>query len=200
MVIPLQEHTWEQSMNIVAGFSCARAVSQRLEVSYGTVWKVRERWCIVIHTTSATTASCLSPTGKPKWPFALNFLARTEVDESFGDSRSCAPTRHIFAPVKQWTRLVFAFGTRQTHVFHQIPLHSLAWRGFIETFMLGPLFFKETKLNGPDTCSMTAQTYQPMLHTFVVPQLQQQQCLEPSTFMQDGVHPHIACCVQQFLQ
>lgn len=39
-----------------------------------------------------------------------------------------------------------------------------------------------------------------MLHTFVIPWLQQRQYLESTTFMKDTAPPHIGCCVQQFLQ
>ena len=39
-----------------------------------------------------------------------------------------------------------------------------------------------------------------MLENFVIPQIQQHQCLDSITFMQDGAPPHIGLCVQQFLR
>ena len=39
-----------------------------------------------------------------------------------------------------------------------------------------------------------------MLENFVIPEIQQRQCLDSITFMQNGVPPHIGFCVQQFLR
>ena len=37
-----------------------------------------------------------------------------------------------------------------------------------------------------------------MVGNFVIPQIQQRQCLDSITFMQNGGSPHIEFCVQQF--
>ncbi|GBO41116.1 hypothetical protein AVEN_203840-1 [Araneus ventricosus] len=39
-----------------------------------------------------------------------------------------------------------------------------------------------------------------MLKNLVVSQMQQQQCLDSITFMQNGAPPHIGLCVQQFFR
>ena len=39
-----------------------------------------------------------------------------------------------------------------------------------------------------------------MLTSFVIPQLQQKQCLDQTIFMQDGAPPHIGVKVQQLLR
>ncbi|GBO34169.1 hypothetical protein AVEN_178929-1 [Araneus ventricosus] len=45
-----------------------------------------------------------------------------------------------------------------------------------------------------------AKRYKNLLENFVVPQMQQQQCLGSITFMQDGAPTHIGLCIQQILR
>lgn len=76
----------------------------------------------------------------------------------------------------------------------------MVWCGFTASFILGPYFFGELRPSEPVTCSVIAQRYLHMLQTFVVPQLQQRQCLTEMVFMQDGAPSHSGRAVQQFLR
>lgn len=66
--------------------------------------------------------------------------------------------------------------------------------------IIGPFFYENITPTGPVTCSVTGEKYRHMLNSFVIPALQQRQCLEEITFMQDGAPPHIALQVQRLLR
>ncbi|GBM98902.1 hypothetical protein AVEN_201016-1 [Araneus ventricosus] len=125
--------------------------------------------------------------------FALTFLARVEVDASWLWQILCSDEAHFHLSGKVNTQNCRIRNTEN------LLLHSpkvTVWCGFTATFILGPFFFEEATRNGPVTCTVTAKRFKNMLENFVVPQLQQQQCLDSSTFMQDGEPPHIGLCVQ----
>ena len=46
--------------------------------------------------------------------------------------------------------------------------------------------------------TVTARKYQNILENFIIPQIQQCQCLDSVTFIQDGALPHIELFVEQF--
>lgn len=48
------------------------------------------------------------------------------------------------------------------------------------------------------TCTVRAYKYKRDFETLVVPHLQQRQCFDTGTFIQDGTPPYIGVCVQQF--
>ena len=90
-----------------------------------------------------------------------------------------------------------------SHAFQEIPIHllkdSVFWK-FTAIFILGPYFFKKTTHSNPVTYSVTAWRYQNILENFNVPQMQQCQCLDSITVIQDGSSQHIGLYVQQFLR
>ena len=86
---------------------------------------------------------------------------------------------------------------------HEIPLNSpkiTVWCGFTAEFIIGPFFFETITPTGPETCTINAERYHEMLQTFVIPQLQQRNCLQQTIFMQDGAPPHISNKVKQLLR
>ncbi|GBM88029.1 hypothetical protein AVEN_27773-1 [Araneus ventricosus] len=79
--------------------------------------------------------------------------------------------------------------------FHTIPLHSptiTVCCGFISQF------FEENDDSSHVKCSVTALRYRDMLGSFVLPQLQQRQCLTSNMFIQDGAPPNSGQCDQRF--
>ncbi|GBO04915.1 hypothetical protein AVEN_80951-1 [Araneus ventricosus] len=89
------------------------------------------------------------------------------------------------------------------HAIQEQPLHpdkDTVWCGFTAIFIIGPYSFEEITANGIQTCSVTGQRYRDMLKDFVIPQLQQRECLQDIIFMQDGATPHIDRRVKQLLR
>ncbi|KFM73750.1 hypothetical protein X975_08779, partial [Stegodyphus mimosarum] len=72
--------------------------------------------------------------------------------------------------------------------------------GFIAEFIVSPFFYENITPTGPETSSVTGGKYRHMLNSFVIPALQQRQCLREMIFMQDGAPPHVAVRVQQMLR
>ena len=98
---------------------------------------------------------------------------------------------------------VTIWATEAPHAVHELQLHSpkvTVWCGFTAEFIIGPFFFETITPTGPKTCTVNAVRYRDMLTGFVIPQLQQRQCLDQIIFMRDGAPPHIALTVQQLLK
>ena len=135
--------------------------------------------------------------------FALTFLARVEVDASWPWQILWSDEAHFHLCGTVNTHNCRIWDTENPRTLQEIPLHSpkvTVWCGFTSTFIIGPFFFEENTRNGPVTCTVTAERYRNMLENFVIPKIQQRQCLDSITFMQDGAPPHIGLRVQQFLR
>ncbi|KFM67194.1 hypothetical protein X975_24756, partial [Stegodyphus mimosarum] len=90
---------------------------------------------------------------------------------------------------------------KSPHASQQFPyIHQPVWCGFTAEFIVGPFFYENITPTGPETCSVTGEKYRHMLNSFVIPALQQRQCLGEIIFMQDGAPPHVAVRVQQMLR
>ena len=61
------------------------------------------------------------------------------------------------------------------------------------------IFFETDTLTGPETCTVNVQRHHKMLNMFVIPQMQQRNCLHQTTFMQDGALLQIGVKVKQLL-
>lgn len=193
----------EQSMDNVVGCSSARAVSRHLGVPYSTVWNVLRKMVHCFPYKIRPNQQLLATDREMRLTFALTFLARVEVDASWPWQIMWSDEAHFHLSGTVNTHNCRIWDTTNPRTFQEIPLHSpkvTVWCGFTATFILGPFFFEEVTPNGLQTCTVTANRYKRMLETFVVPHLQQRQCLDTITFMQDGAPPHIGLPVQQFLR
>ena len=93
--------------------------------------------------------------------------------------------------------------SEQPHAVQEIPFYPqrlTVWCGFTADFIIRPYFFEIITQARPQTCSVNAERYHDMLSRFVIPQLQQRQCLDKIIFMQDGAPPHFGKSVQQLLR
>lgn len=63
------------------------------------------------------------------------------------------------------------------------------WRGFTAAFIIGPYFFEEVGPDGPAAYTVTGRRYESLLYNHIIPTLQQRQCVDSVTFMQDGTLP-----------
>lgn len=193
----------EQSLTNNRGTSSARAVSRQLDVSYGTVWKILRKIVHFFPYKISHNQQLLGTDPERRLSFALTFIARMEVDDFWPWNILWSDEAHFYLNGTVNTHNCRIWAMENPRAFHTIPLHSpkvTVWCGFTSQFIIGPFFFEENTDNGPVTCSVTALRYHHMLNSFVVPQLQQRQCLESTTFMQDGAPPHIGLCVQRILR
>jgi hypothetical protein len=204
--IPIQEEIAtaivESSGTPEAGPS-ARGVARQLDIPYATVRKVLRK-IIQFYPYKISRHQQLIPGDSQKRvDFALMFLARMDVDDAFPWKILWGDEAHFYMNGTVNTQNCRIWASEPPNVIHEIPLHSpnlTVWCGFTARFILGPYFFEELRPSGPVTCSVTAKRYLHMLETFVVPQLQQRQCLTETVFMQDGAPPHIGRAVQQLLR
>lgn len=193
----------EQSLTNDHGISSARSVSRQLGMSYSTVWKILRKIVKFYPYKISHNQTLLDTDIDRRLSFALTFLARVEVDDSWPWNILWSDEAHFYLNGDVNNQNCRIWAMEYPRAFHTIPLHSpkvTVWCGFTSQFILGPFFFEENQANGPVTCSVTALRYRDMLNNFVLPQLQQRQCLTTITFMQDGAPPHNGLCVQRFLR
>ncbi|GBM87705.1 hypothetical protein AVEN_57222-1 [Araneus ventricosus] len=190
-------------MDDVVGCSSARAVSRHLSVPYSTVRNILRKTVHFFPYKISHNQQLLTIDRVTRLIFALKCLARIDVDASWSWQILWRDEAHFDLSGTVNTHKFRIWDTENNRTFQEIPLKSLkvtVWCGFTATFILGTFFFKEATRNGFVTCTMMAKRYKNILENFVVPQIQQQQCLDSITFMPDGVPPHIGLCVQHFLR
>ena len=103
--------------------------------------------------------------------FLLKFLDRFDVASECLLDRCRALSFGRFGKYLQLLNL----GNRKSCSILQVPLQSpkiMVWRGFTESFILGPYFFKELRARDPVTHSITGQQYILLLENNIVPYLQ----------------------------
>jgi hypothetical protein len=73
----------------------------------------------------------------------------------------------------------------------QFPMKVMVWAGFSAKVKIGPYFFES---------SVTADSYQEMLKSYVIPILKRYRKFSTTVFQQDGATPHTACSTKNFLR
>ena len=135
--------------------------------------------------------------------FSLEFLARIKVDKN-GHVKILWTDESYFHLTGYVNTQNFWIWARENPLETQpVPLHPAKvtmWCRFTASFIMGPIFFKETGGVDPITFTFTFQLYKCLLHNHVIPALQQLGCVARIIFMQDGVPPHIANPVKQLLK
>lgn len=193
----------ERNQTSTAGNSSTRGVARQLDVSASTVWKVLRK-ILRFYPYKISLLHELKPTDYDlRLTFALTFLARVQVDEAWPWKILWSDEAHFYLNGTVNTQNSRIWASEQPHAVEEIPLHPqklTVWCGFTADFIIGPYFFEIITQAGPQTCSVNTQRYHDMLSSFVIPQLQQRQCLDKIIFMQDGAPPHIGKSVQQLLR
>lgn len=193
----------ESSHGAVAGSSSARGVARQLEMTPSTVWKVLRK-VLKFYPYKISRLQELKPNDTAtRLTFALTFLARMEVDDTWPWKILWGDEAHFYLNGDVNTQNCRIWASEHPQEIVQIPLHSpklTIWCGFTADFIIGPFFFENITRTGPQTCTVTAERYRDMLTSFVIPQLQQRQCLDETIFMQDGAPPHIGLAVRNVLR
>lgn len=185
------------------GSSSARAISRELDMPVTTVWRVMRNILKFYPYKIAHTQQLLSGDNEVRKTFALMFIARMTVDDEWPWQILWSDEAHFHLNGAVNTRNSRIWSDTNPHVHQQIPLHApkvTVWCGFTSSFFIGPYFFEENTSSGPKTCSVNGCRYAFMLQNFVIPSLQQRNCLDTAIFMQDGAPPHIALPVQALLR
>lgn len=181
----------------------ARAIARQTDMPYATVWKIlRKTLHFYPYKISRVQALHITDPDK-RLTFALTFLARMEIDNDWPWNILWGDEAHFYLNGSVNTQNCRIWACERPTVIQEVPLHSpkvTVWCGFTATFILGPYFFEHITRTGPMTCTVTGEKYGQMLQTFVIPQLQQRQCLDSIIFMQDGARPHIHRSVQRLLR
>ncbi|KMQ82897.1 transposable element tc3 transposase [Lasius niger] len=186
-----------------AGISSARGMSRMLDMPISTVRKVL-RNILRCYPYKITHVQQLLPADlKSRESFALQFLARMEVDKEWPWNILWSDEAHFHLHGSVNTQNCRIWATENPFHLHSLPLHSekvTVWCGITATFIVGPFFFEEITPAGPVTCTVTGKRYEALLRNHVLPALQQRQCVDRTIFMQDGAPPHIATSVKQLLR
>lgn len=136
--------------------------------------------------------------------FAQDFLTRVAIDDDWLDTILWTDEAHFTLTGQVNSRNCVIWANENPHAFVQTPLHDqkvTVWCGVTSHCMLGPYFFDEIGNDGEaHTVTVNGNRYLQMLQEFVVPQLQQRNLLDETTFMQDGAPPHTPRLVKIFLQ
>ena len=159
----------------------ARAVSHELGVPWSTVrkilccilqwypYKIQIVWQLKPH----NLQQCLD--------FALQFLARMEVDDMWSENILWTDEAHFTQEGAVNTQNCRICGSAKLLVMHQQPLHSAymtMWCWFTSTFILDPFFSGSNTPRGPVRCTVTSASYENILMQRVIPALKERNCVE----------------------
>ena len=191
----------DQATANTQGNSSARSISKQTDIPFSTVQKILRK-IIKFYPYKITSNQQLLPGDRnTRLEFALRFLARLEVDDDWPWRILWSDEAHFHLHGDINTHNCRIWADANSHVVHQIPLHSpkvTVWCGFTASFINGPYFYKVGR-NGLTTCSVNSDRYANMLENFVIPELQQRNCIYSTHFMQDGAPPHIGRRVKDVL-
>lgn len=193
----------EEGSSSGVGSCSARGIARTLGMSVSTVHKVLRK-IMRCYPYKITHVQELLAADLPKREkFALQFLARMEVDIAWPYNILWTDEAHFHLQNAVNTQNCRIWATENPNISQPLPLHSpkvTVWCGFTAEFVVGPYFFEEVTPAGPVTCTVNSNRYKFLLSSYVIPALQQRQCLDSTVFMQDGATPHIATQVKDLLQ
>lgn len=193
----------DQAIANKQGTSSARAISRQTDIPFSTVQKILRK-ILKFYPYKITHIQELLPGDtNTRFEFALRFLARMEVDNEWPWRILWSDEAHFHVCGDINTHNCRIWADTNPHVGQQIPLHSpkvTVWCGFTASFIIGPYFYEEFGRNGLVTCSVNSHRYADMLENFVIPHLQQRNCIDSTIFMQDGAPPHIGRRVKDVLR
>lgn len=193
----------DRGQDNIAATSSARGVARNMDMPYSTVWKIVRKIIHFYPYKISRVQELLYTDHDKRLTFALTFLARMEVDDAWPWKILWGDEAHFYLNGTVNTQNCRIWDDKSPHAVTAIPLHSpkvTVWCGFTAEFIVGPFFYENITPTGPVTCSVTGEKYRHMLNSFVIPALQQRQCLGEIIFMQDGAPPHVAVRVQQLLR
>ena len=137
-----------------------------------------------------------------RFEFALRFLARLEVDDEWPWWILWLDESHFHLHSDINVHIYCIWTDANPHVGQQIPLHStkvIVLCGITAPFITSLYFYEGVGRNGLTTYSVNYNRYVDMLENFVIPQLQQRNCIDSTIFMQDSGPSHIWRQVKDFL-
>lgn len=193
----------EATMESTHGTCSVRAVARRMDVPWSTVYKIVRKVLQFYPYKIKHVQELQRNDPAARESFALEFLARMEVDEHWPWNILWTDEAHFYLNGDVNTHNCRIWAKQIPHVIYPVPLHSpkvTVWCGMTASFIIGPFFFEEQSTAGPVTCTVTAARLASMLSRFVIPELQQRGILDTTIFMQDGAPPHIGTCVTQLLK
>ena len=135
--------------------------------------------------------------------FALNFLARMQVEEYYPLHNLWTDEAHYHLDSAVNAQTCCIWGSTNPHSVQQQPLHSpyvTVWCGFTSNFVLGLYSFKDVTMNRFVRCRVTNAWYRRLLEDHVVLALRQKNCLATTVFMQDGAIAHKVQCVKMLFK
>ena len=135
--------------------------------------------------------------------FALEFFTHMEEDNEWlwDILRIDEAHFHLHRFINTQNRKIWA--KEKSFSIASVPMHSPKVTGrcaFTIFCVIGSFLFEEIGPVSPVTCTMNDKRYVSLLHSQVVPTLQQHAYLERTIFMQDGASQHIAKPVMQLLK
>lgn len=183
------------------GIASARGVARELNMPWSTVQKFRRK-TLRMYPYKFSKLQKLEP-GDPERRnnFALEFLARVQVEDDWLENILWSDEAHFTLSSGVNTKNCVIWASENPHACIGQPLHDkkvTVWCGFTADFILGPYFFENEETH--EAVTVNGVRYKKMVADFVIPQLRVKNCLEVTTFMQDGATPHVCLPVRQLLR
>jgi transposase len=185
------------------GTSSTRIIARDLNLSKSTIWNVL-RTKLKHHPYKISRVQEITKDDTHlRYVFALRAIVIMETEENWLYNILWTDEAHFSISGHVNTKNCVVWADQNPHRLHSRPLFSpriTVWCGFTSNFILGPYFFEEQRANGTvHTVTVTGARYLDLLQTFIIPQLQQLQVLQETTFQHDGAPPHNTIAVRRFL-